>query len=326
MARHYCTYFDQNYLVRGLTLYRSLRRHDESAVLWVLCLDDATHATLDGLALDDLRPVRLADLEAADPGLALVKPSRSRIEYYFTLTPALPLHLFRQQPRIEMLTYLDSDLCFYSDPDPVFQEMRTDSVLIIGHRFPAHLRHLEIHGVFNVGFLSFRNDARGLAVLQRWRAQCIEWCFDRVEPGRFADQKYLDEWPSLPGVHVLRHPGAGLAPWNWPRFSIDVSGGGIRVDGEPLVFFHFHGLKLVNRWLVQPSEVGYDVMPWKLRRSLYGGYLRELGTTERWIRARLPYTSVAPAATVRYAPHTFRDTLAWLRRGDVYTRAGLVRV
>ena len=322
MTRHYCTYFDQNYLARGLTLYRSIRRHDGAMVFWVLCLDEATYEFVDRLRLDDLRPVRLSELEASDSELAAVKPTRSRIEYYFTLTPALPLFLLRRHADIGMITYLDADLFFYASPEPVFRELGSGSVLLIGHRFPAHQRHREIHGVYNVGFLAFRNDERGIARLSEWRRQCIEWCYDRVEPGRFADQKYLDTWPQEAGVHVLTHKGAGLAPWNWTTFRLARSGNDLTVDGEPLIFFHFHGLKIVNRFLFQPSDNGYDVMPWRLRRFLYGGYLRALSDTARWARDRVPESTIARSASVRYARHTVRDTLAWLMRGEVYSRAG----
>ena len=324
MTRFYCTYFDQNYLVRGLTLYRSLARVDGPFVLWVLCLDDVTFDALDRLGCSDLRPIRLAELEEADPELRAVKPSRSPIEYYFTLSPALPLYVLSRYPDVDLITYVDSDLLFYSSPEPIFGELGSDSVLVIGHRFPGHLRHLEVHGVYNVGFLSFRNDDRGRACLARWREQCLDWCYDRVENGKFADQKYLDRWPDQPGVHVLQHKGAGLAPWNWMRFDVSLSGESGTVDGQPLIFFHFHGLKIVNRWFFQPSETGYDPMPRSLRRALYGGYLRELSRTESWIRARLPDADIVRSTSARYAPHTFRDFLFWLRRGQLYPRVGFI--
>lgn len=326
MTRHYCTYFDQNYLLRGLTLYRSLMRQDGPLAFWVLCLDEASHDTLTRLGIENIRPIRLAELEDADPGLLTAKSNRSRIEYYFTLSPAWPLHLLRTYPEIDLITYLDSDLLFYASPEPIFRENGSASVAIVGHRFSEPLRHLEIHGVYNVGFLTFRNDEPGRARLAEWRGQCIEWCYDRVEPGRFADQKYLDPWPSLPGVHVVEHSGANVAPWNWNRFRIERRGDRVTVDGQPLIFFHFHGLKFVNRWLVQPSESGYPVMPWTLRRHFYEGYLRELARTQAWIRERHPDAVLAKSASARYAPHTFRDTLVWLKRGEVYTRLGLVRV
>lgn len=37
--RVYCTYFDHNYLSRGVALHRSLQRHAPGARLWVCCED-----------------------------------------------------------------------------------------------------------------------------------------------------------------------------------------------------------------------------------------------------------------------------------------------
>jgi len=46
LNRVYCTYFDENYLSRGVAMYHSLRRHVPDARLWVLCLSDACHNAL----------------------------------------------------------------------------------------------------------------------------------------------------------------------------------------------------------------------------------------------------------------------------------------
>jgi hypothetical protein len=156
--------------------------------------------------------------------------------------------------------------------------MAGGSVVIIGHRFPPHLRHLEVAGVYNVGLLSFRRDDVGLQCLRRWRDQCLEWCYDRAEADRYADQKYLDDWPMrFPGVVVLQNEGAGLAPWNVVNYSLRVEKGQILVDSQPLVFFHFHGLKQVRRWLYDSGLAGYEAHPGSvLRKQIYAPYIREL--------------------------------------------------
>jgi hypothetical protein len=57
------------------------------------------------------------------------------------------------------------------------------------------------------------------------------------------NQGYLNQWPErYPGVHVMRHPGANLAPWNVDGHLLTNDGGSILVDGWPLLFYHFHGL------------------------------------------------------------------------------------
>ena len=70
--RHFCTYFDRHYLVRGLALYRSLKEHAGPFTLWVLCFDEWSYDVLTKLAEPDLRPIALADFERDDPELLAV--------------------------------------------------------------------------------------------------------------------------------------------------------------------------------------------------------------------------------------------------------------
>lgn len=287
---HFCTYFDRNYLAQGLTLYRSLMDHSGPFTLWVLCFDDAAHEVLSGLNLANLRPVSLLEFEEGDDALLNAKRNRGLVEYFFTCTPSWLLFLLNRHPELERITYLDADLMFYAAPSPVFEELGDRSILIVGHRFPEKLRHLESSfGIYNVGLLAFRNDPIGRGCLRWWRDRCLEWCFDRPEKGRFADQKYLDDWPArFERVVVLRNKGAGLAPWNHMNYRVRFQDGEIRVDGDPLIFYHFQGVRIINRRFFDPGTYRYGPMPSALRRRLYSRYVRSLFETEKWVRGRLP--------------------------------------
>ena len=319
---HYCTYFDANYLTRAVALYRSLRRHSAPFTLWALCLDDEAYLALEALALEGVRPVRLADLEAFDPDLLAVKGGRTTVEYYFTCSPAFPRYLLRTHPEIGLLTYLDADLLFYSNPEPIFEALGDGSVLIVPHGFPPQLRELEIYGVYNVGLLSFRADERGLAVLERWREQCIEWCFDRLEDDRFADQKYLDAWPGLPGVVVLEHPGADLAPWNVMGHRVDTAANPPTVDGLPLVFYHFQGVRQIGPGLWDTRSDQYLAIDRQVRDWLYGGYVRELQSAASLVRST---TGIAGrhGHSRRFRGLSVREVVGRVRLGQVIVSPGL---
>jgi hypothetical protein len=245
VPREFCTLFDSGYLFKALALYDSIERHCDSFRLTALCFDEESERILELLSLPYLSTLPLTELERADPGLLAAKADRNRFEYCCTTTPALPLHLLETRPELAEVTYLDADLFFFSDPEVLFAEMGDASVLITPHRFSRYLQHYEVNGIYNVQFMTFRRDDDGLAALRWWHARCLEWCYLRLEDGKFADQKYLDDWPDrFDGVHVLRHPGGGVAPWNVDRYELRSDHGQVLVDGEPLVFFHFHRVRM----------------------------------------------------------------------------------
>jgi hypothetical protein len=305
----FCTYFDLNYLPKGLALYNSLVRHAGPFQLFVLCLDDRTYTKLREMNLEGLRPISMEEFERDDQELVSTKGNRSRIEYYFTCSPSIPLYILREHPTIETITYLDADLYFFASPAPIYEELGDGSVGIIAHRFPDHLEELTIHGIYNVGLLVFRNDARGLAVLHWWRERCIEWCYDRVEGDRFADQKYLDRWPeTFDGVVVLENKGVGLSPWNVDRYRIARRGEQVYVDDDPLVFYHFHGLKQIASSLFDCGLTPYSArMTDGLRREVYAPYLRQLKPLIQ--RNRMPMGSIRLNAPQRRRRDLWRQLL-----------------
>jgi hypothetical protein len=317
--RYFCTYFDRNYLVRGLALYRSLVRHAGQFTMWVLCFDEFTYQTLTTLKLKNLIPISLADFERGDNALLASKKDRNVVEYYFTCTPSLLLYVLNNWPHVDVLSYLDADLFFYGDPAPIYEELSDQSILIIPHRCPENSRwREEKFGRYNVGLLTFRNDRYGRECLQWWRERCLDWCYDRPEEGRFADQKYLDDWPTrFARVVVLQHKGANLAPWNWMNYKIQIQNGGAKIDDDALIFYHFHGVKILGKRLYDIASSGeFEPMTASLKHWLYPDYIRDLRTTEQWVRQQVPEASLG-YSSIRTESYGLRGILLKLLRGEV---------
>jgi hypothetical protein len=179
-------------------------------------------------------------------------------------------------------TYVDADMVFYDNPRLLLNEMGSRSVLISEHRYTKEYNLLADHGIYCVQFMCFKNNKQGLAVLKWWRDQCIEWCYNRLEGGKFGDQKYLDDWPQrFEGVHVLQHLGGGVAPWNLQQYEFKNRGEKIHLKNKkdnksyPVVFFHFHGLKFYSGNVVSFCGKIYEIST-SVKEIFYIPYIRKL--------------------------------------------------
>jgi hypothetical protein len=284
--QHYCSYFDQHYLVRGLALYQSLCEHAEPFALHILCLDQVCEARMRALDLPFVTVLGLTEFLRHDQALSALQKTRAPLDFYFSCTPSLVLFLFEKFAQIGTLNYVDADLFFFSSPLPIFQEIGAVEIAIIEHRFPAQRDHSAAHGRFNVGLVYFKRGEQSAACLQRWRAQCIEWCENVAQSGRFGDQKYLDEWPErYAQLCVLQHPGANVAPWNLARHALSGNDAALQVDGVDLIFFHFHRFSRVFWRLYDPVLREFDAPVLPATRALFRRYARALEAAHRQVLA-----------------------------------------
>ena len=271
---YFCTYFDTNYIPYGLALYRSLKEHCHRSRLFVLCMDEDSYEVLSRMDLPGVQLIKLDDFERGNQALRQAKQNRSRIEYYFTCTPSLSLYVLNNFPEVDLITYVDADLYFYADPKQIFQEIRDYSIAIIEHHYAPQYKKMEICGKYNVGWLSFRRDENGFACLDWWRDRCNEWCYKRCEDGKFADQKYLDDWPTrFKNVGVIQHKGANLASWNIENYKVSKRSNKVWIDEQELIFFHFHAFKQLTKTIYGP---GYHQTKANrlIRNNIYEQYLR----------------------------------------------------
>lgn len=285
---HYVTLFDGLFLPQGLALHASMQRHAGTHTLWILCVDEQTHSVLTELELPQVRLIRVADVETAE--LLAVKPTRTRGEYCWTLTPFAPRFVFEADAGVQRVTYLDADVWFRRSPAPLFRELEASGkdVLITEHAYAPEHDQTAKSGRFCVQFLTVTRDG-GEIVRKWWEERCIEWCYARAEDGKFGDQKYLDDWPDRFGqrVHVVVDKELALAPWNATRFPYSNS-----------VFYHFHGLRIISTHFVGLG-LGRYVVPAPVLLNIYRPYLRELRAARRVLAGRgLPLQAQARLTSI----------------------------
>ena len=283
---NYCTLFDSYYLSRGLILHESLMMYSSAFHLFVFAFDDLTFKVLNDLCLKNVTVISSEEFESDE--LKSLKRERSKAEYCWTCTPSVIKYVMDRY-NVDACTYIDSDLCFYSDPAILVHELdeRNKNVLITGHRFSSLPRLYEEKraGRFCVQFMTFKNEASSLKVLDRWREQCNEWCYARYEDGKFGDQKYLDAWPDIyDNVHIMENRGGGIAPWNVTDYSFsnndDVIKGKYRKSEilNKIVFFHFQYVKMIGDG---SFDIGWYVIPENVRRIFYSKYLIDFANFEK---------------------------------------------
>ena len=276
---NFCTLFDSNYLTRGLALYESLEKNCTSFHLFVVAFNDDCYNYLKSSGLKNITPISLNEFE--DEKLLEIKPTRSIAEYCWTCTPSVILYCLAKF-NLSSCTYVDADMIFYKDPAILLDEMGAKSILISEHRYSKEYDQSITHGKYCVQFMCFKNTSAGIGALSWWRDRCLEWCYSYQEDGKFGDQKYLDDWTSrFEGVHVLQHPGGGVAPWNLQQFNFAIEDGEIRITGiktgntYPLVFFHFHGLKFYTDNTVSLSGSLYEIKQ-DVKELVYLPYIKKL--------------------------------------------------
>jgi len=246
----FCTLFNTTYLSRGLAMYNSLKQQCEAFHLYIFAFDANSYELLSKMELEHATIVSLFAFE--NPRLLAVKDGRTAGEYCWTCASSTIKYCI-EEFSLDHCTYVDADLLFFSNPAVLVEEMGEKSVLITEHRYtPVHDQTLT-SGLYCVQFITFKNDPKGMEVLNWWVDACIEWCFNRFEDNKFGDQKYLDDWLTrFDCVHVLAHLGGGVAPWNVQQYDFSSSGKqttGVELSSGhnfELVFYHFHDFHYIE--------------------------------------------------------------------------------
>ncbi len=286
----FCTLFDSRYLDKGLVLYESLLANVKNFKLYVVAFDEICYQTLYQYVGEQLIVISMKEFET--PELLAAKKNRTEREYCWTCSCYTIKHVLEHYHE-DCCTYIDADMYFYQSPQILFEEIQKDNcdVSIIRHGFTEvweNRRIIRLAGKYCVEFNTFYATKNGMKVLNWWCQRCFECCTEKMDGKHFGDQKYLDQLQEMfPGVHVLQHQGAGVAPWNLARFSYvshNEKNGEIILKEKrtkklwPLIFYHFQNIDYLSEkeidigmYLLYPRNISKQ-----LRDIIYLPYLKRI--------------------------------------------------
>lgn len=286
-----CTLFNVNYLDKGIVLYNSLETVCSEFVLYVLAMDDRCYEVLTSLNRPFLIPIKLSDFE--NEQLIAAKKNRSFGDYCCTCSSSLIKYILDTYEAHEC-TYIDADMCFYSDPSIIIKEMydKGASALVVSHRFDKYAKSTQfIVGRYCVEFNTFRNDANGRTLLDNWVNQCLNSC-ERANDGvHYGDQRYTDEWTDKYDFVVeTTFDGAGVAPWNvrhyrWINPDQDGNPYILKYNGvaQPLIFYHFENLRYLSRDTVYISAFRGWFNDSHFIYHIYSDYLNKIESVKKML-------------------------------------------
>lgn len=338
----FCTLFDSNYLDKGLVTIESLKRYIGREKVYILAMDSKCFELLVKWYKRETDIIIISLDEFENDELKAIKKSRSRAEYCWTCSASLIAYVLDFYHE-EFCTYIDADLCFYSDPRCIIQEMedQNKTVQIIEHRFKLNydgkLQQMN-SGRFCVEFMTFKNEDKSREVLETWRKQIIDNCSEDSDMNSFGDQMYLNSWEDdYDCVWVTKQIGAGVAPWNINRYILKKAVGNKIVlffdEGKketPLIFYHFHHISYLSETKVNINiRIRYWKVDEELVKKLYVDYLRRIELKRSILGKEYGYKNIGVVAgTTRKNKINFykalqRPKLIWRIR---YAIANLVRI
>ena len=234
---NFCTLFDSNYISKGIALYLSIERHTKDFVLYVMAMDKKCRDMLTTIGFE--RMVVDCIEYITDPELAAAKANRSRAEFCWTCG-SYTTDYFLHKYELPDITYLDSDLMFYTSPQVVFDELENKNVSV---GLAPHFTQNPLFGRYCVQYVYFKSDENGCGCLRWWRSECLKWCYSKLEDGKYGDQKYLDFFADkFRNVYGIENRGVGIAYWNMNNYDYADNYLTYKNQKWPIVFFHYSGL------------------------------------------------------------------------------------
>ena len=233
-----------NYLAHAKTLGDSLRQHNPD-YHFVIGLVDRVPADIPEL----WRPHELVPVDDVGiDGLVDMIERYDVVELNTAVKPFYIDYLYRRDPSVEAVIYLDPDILVHTSLAPLADTLRSHSLVVTPHSCTYDDSDTAIYyeqgmlqsGVYNLGFLATRRSENTSALLQWWQHRLKEHCYYAPGTGIFVDQLWMTLATLYFDVYVEKNPGYNMCYWNHFERTLSHAEGRYIVNGvHDLVFYHF---------------------------------------------------------------------------------------
>lgn len=289
----FITYFSKEFMIQGSVAIDSFLNFHKESSGFVICLDSATSLYLKSKNYP--QAIAIIDLEALtqiNSAFQKFMNSRTYPESIISIKPLLIEEFLSQVDRDAYLLYFDADLFFSGSLLNLGEFSNGFEVLLSEHLFPEKMKESVKFGKFNGGFIIFRNSTISKDLLKRWRDLCTQWCKLELFENRFADQKYLDQFPENEGVVSLRHPGVNNGQYYFQDkrdLELLFRERRIKLEGLPLICFHFHGIRILpNGVMTGFNRYGRPRNYLSVAFGIYSPYIKRVRLELKYARSRFP--------------------------------------
>lgn len=243
-----------NYLGRALTLARSVKEHDPDIHFVLLIVEPDFKFSKEKkqiLLSSDNGNMFNEILTLDDLNLSLNEDfwQYSVVEMCTAVKGQAAVHLLHRDDA-KFVTYLDPDLFFYRSLVEIRVEHQKGDVLLTPHlNHVPYLNKVIIndemagvlrHGIFNLGFVSFKNTKNGRDIAAWWADRLQISSKTDYANGLFTDQKWWDlSQIYFKNTWVVKNDGWNMAPWNISERRLVTETPPTLDSGECLIFFHF---------------------------------------------------------------------------------------
>lgn len=250
-----CTIVSLNYFAQSKSLMESINKYNKDIDLFVLIVDkvnDEIKLKLEANEELSIKVNYIYDLDIENVDSMAFK--YDLVEFNTALKPYY-LEWILNNYDYNSITYLDSDILLFNSLDDMYGLLEEHSIILTPHLANGEedkdtdiskIDDFLQYGVYNLGFISIKNDKNGKELITWWKEKLFNKCFLSSENFLAWDQKWIDFAPALfKSVYVLKNPGYNVAFWNIQNRFISKIGDEYYVnDKYKLVFYHFSHYRL----------------------------------------------------------------------------------
>lgn len=215
-----CTIASLNYFAQAKSLADSIQKYNKNVDFFILIADKIYDNSIKDRieSVESIKKVFYVDDLPID-NIVELEFKYDIVEFNTALKPFFLEFLLRRFD-YDSVVYIDPDILFFNNLKKLFDLQKSNSIILTPHLLDNTKNDKQIidflsYGIFNLGFISVKNDIHGKKLLSWWKTMLKDYCYLDLNRSLAWDQKWMDFAPALfDSVYILKDPGYNFAYWN----------------------------------------------------------------------------------------------------------------